>query len=93
MYYIGYTSCIGGDEVLEYVNDSYGASDEDTDTVDYDVRYFFGENGIITTTEDQTKRQLFAQYPDQNTIDRLVVMNYFDKTTNTTLNRMWTTIK
>ena len=92
MYYIGYTSCIGGSEVFDYIVETYGAED-DVDTVEYDLGYFFGEGFSLTTTEDQTRRQLFAQYPDNKTIDRLVVMEYFDKQTNERANRMWNNIK
>ena len=90
MYYIGYTSCIAGDEVFEYVCDTY--SDEEGG-VCYDLSYFFGEGYSLTTTEEQTRRQLFAQYPTAETIDRLVVMEYFDAKTNERANRMWNNIK
>ncbi len=93
MYYIGYTSCIGGDEVFDYVVESYGAEEDEEDTVEYDLSYFFGDNKLLTTYEEQTRRQLFAQYPDKTTIDRLVVMEYFDKETNERANRMWNNIK
>lgn len=95
MYYIGYTSCIGGAEVFEYIQDTYSADEDETDVVEYDLRYFFGDNEdyILTTSEDQTRRQLFAQYPDSTTISRLVVMKYFDKKTNERANRMWNNIK
>lgn len=90
MYYIGYTSCIAGEDVFSYIQEMYG--DEEGDT-SYNVEYFFGENHILQTSEEQTRRQLFAQYPDQNTINRLVVMRYFDKETNERANRMWNNIK
>lgn len=93
MYYIGYTSCIGGDEVFDYVAETYGAEDGEEDTVEYDLGYFFGDGHSLTTYEEQTRRQLFAQYPDAQTIDRLVVMKYFDKETNERANRMWNNIK
>jgi spermidine/putrescine transport system substrate-binding protein len=93
MYYIGYTSCIGGDEVFEYIEETYGSDDESQELTEYNLSYFFGEDHILTTTKEQTRRQLFAQYPDENTIDRLVVMKYFDKETNTRANRMWNNIK
>ena len=93
MYYIGYTSCIGGDEVFDYVVETYGAEEGAPNCVDYDLSYFFGNGYTLKTTEDQTRRQLFAQYPDNNTIDRLVVMKYFDKETNERANRMWNNIK
>ena len=90
MYYIGYTSCIAGEEVFDYVNETY--SDEEGDTV-YDLSYFFGEGHSIVTSQEQTRRQLFAQYPTTDTIDRLVVMEYFDAKTNERANRMWNNIK
>lgn len=95
MYYIGYTSCISGpstgeNAIYDYIVETY--ADEEGET-SYDLSYFFGDGHIFTTTEEQTKRQLFAQYPDNQTIQRLVVMKNFDKQTNETLNRMWNTIK
>ena len=90
MYYIGYTSCIAGEEVFEYVNETY--SDEEGD-VEYDLSYFFGEGHKIVTSIEQTRRQLFAQYPKSDVIDRLVVMEYFDAKTNERANRMWNNIK
>ena len=93
MYYIGYTSCIGGDEVFDYITETYGIEENSPDSVAYDLSYFFGENHSFITSEAQTRRQLFAQYPDSNTIDRLVVMKYFDKKTNERANRMWNNIK
>lgn len=93
MYYIGYTSCIGGDEVFAYLEETYGADEEETETAEYDLSYFFGDGHVLTTYPDQLRRQLFAQYPDEATIDRLVVMQYFDKEANTLANRMWNNIK
>lgn len=90
MYYIGYTSCIGGDEVFSYVEETY--SDETAEN-SYDVSYFFGEGYSFKAADDQFRRQLFAQYPDSDTIKRLVVMQPFDKKTNETVNRMWNNIK
>ena len=90
MYYIGYTSCIAGEEVFDYVNETYG--DEEGET-SYDLSYFFGSNHSIVTSVEQTRRQLFAQYPTAETIDRLVVMEYFDANTNERANRMWNNIK
>ncbi len=90
MYYTGYTSCIGGNTVFEYVTEAYG--DEDGNT-QYDLSYFFGDNHILTTNASQTRRQLFAQYPSFDVIPRLVTMNYFDTKTNERANRMWNNIK
>ncbi|MBQ8685864.1 MAG: extracellular solute-binding protein [Clostridia bacterium] len=93
MYYIGYTSCIAGDEVFSYVEETYGADETEEAPVSYDLSYFFGDGHQLLTSEDQTRRQLFAQYPTRDTIDRLVVMKPFDRETNERANRMWNTIK
>ncbi len=105
MSYIGYTSCMAGsvevDEesnegnegvhrIFDYLNETYG---DDEGDANYDLSYFFGEGYSLTTTSAQKKRQLFAQYPDMETIDRLVVMEYFDSKTNERANRMWNNIK
>ena len=94
MYYIGYTSCLGGEEVYNYICETYGAEDDDETAVEYDLSYFFGEGfSPILVPEEQTRRQLFAQYPDSITKNRLVVMKYFDKEANERANRMWNNIK
>ena len=101
MTYIGYTSVISGgesDKVLEFVEGTYGADQEEEDPenlVEYDVTYFFGEDkdAMILTTEDQTRRQLFAQYPSQEVVGRSAVMACFDKEGNERINRMWTNVR
>ena len=100
MMYIGYTSVIaGGDsgKVLDYVNWCYEADPEEvyeTDMVEYDIRYFFdNEDAVILTSEDQTRRQLFAQYPPAEVMERSVIMAYFDKEGNERINRMWTNVR
>ena len=94
MYYIGYTSCLGGEEVYDYINETYGADEDDETAVEYDISYFFGNDfAPLLVPEEQTRRQLFAQYPDAVTKNRLVVMNYFNKEENERANRMWNNIK
>ena len=93
MYYIGYTSCIAGNDVFEYIAEMYGATDEDTDVTEYSLDYFFGEGHSLIVPTEQTRKQLFAQYPDEKTKDRLVVMRYFNKEVNEKVNRMWINIK
>ena len=104
MYYIGYTSVISGgdsDIVFEYVDYTYSADPEEEDPedlVEYPVGFYFSgdnedENYVILTTEDQTRRQLFAQYPTQEVIDRSAVMWYFDKEANANVNQMWINIR
>ena len=92
MYYIGYTSCLKSEKIFDYIAWCY----EDTETENaeqYDLSYFFGDNHVLTVDATQTYRQLFAQYPDEDTIDRLVVMKYFEKEDNDRINRMWINIK
>jgi len=100
MYYIGYTSVISGgesDKILDYVNLCYEADPEqapEEELVDYDISYFFGTpDAVITTTEDQTKRQLFAQYPPEDVMKRSVIMACFDAEGNERINRMWTNVR
>ena len=92
MYYIGYTSCLKSEEIFDYIASSY-ESDEAENTEQYDLSYFFGDDHVLTVDVTQTYRQLFAQYPDEDTIDRLVVMKYFEKEDNDRINRMWINIK
>lgn len=102
MYFIGYTSAIAGDVVLEYMDWNYGADDECELTLDYDLGYFFGgEDSIITADASQFElsngainrgRQLFAQYPSANVIERSVVMlDFGDKLGE--INRMWINVR
>lgn len=98
MYYIGYTSVIsGGDSELiyDYINYNYGAEDEEN-SVDYDISYFFSdepESYVLQTDEDMAKRQLYAQYPTKDVVDRSVVMACFDDEDNERINRMWTNVR
>ena len=108
MYYIGYTSVISGGEdstVLDYINWTYGmdeetAAEEEVELVEYPIGYFFtgnmnetDEEYIIITSEDQTRRQLYAQYPTKEVMDRSVVMAYFDKEGNDRINQMWLNVR
>ncbi len=101
MYYIGYTSAIAGgadgDQVFEYLEWNYAAEDEEEDVVDYDVTYFFDPEGegeyVLTAPEEQTRRQLYAQYPSEDVLDRSAVMQYFDADANARINRMWINVR
>lgn len=98
MYYIGYTSCISGgddDSIYDYLVYTYGADDtEDADdTAEYDVSYFFGRDAVFTTSRDQLKRQLFAQYPPEDVLKRCVIMQCFDNDANARISQMWTDVR
>lgn len=101
MYYIGYTSVIsGGDDerVFEYMDWNYGAEEDEEAVVDYPVGYFFSEDPedeayILTVPEEQTRRQLSAQYPPEDVIARSSIMMYFDDATSVEVNQMWINVR
>lgn len=103
MYYIGYTSVIsGGDSplVYEYIDYNYSAEEDEEDVVDYPIGYFFDygnpnadEEYTIVASESQIRRQLGAQYPTKDVVDRSVVMACFDEESNIRINRMWTNVR
>ena len=101
MYYIGYTSVIGGGDdtrIFEYADWCYGAEDDEEEVVEYPLGYFFtgdnsDENYVITAPEEQLRRQLFAQYPTQEAISKSSIMVYFDSEKNDVINQMWINVR
>ena len=101
MYYIGYTSAISGGEdgrIFEYLDWNYGAEEDEEDTVDYPVGWFFtgeedNEDYTLTVPEEQLHRQLSAQYPSGEVIRRASIMEYFDAEQSELINRMWIRIR
>ncbi len=101
MYYIGYTSVIAGgddDTVFEYLDWCYGAEEDEEDVIDYPVGYFFSgdeddEDYVITACSEQSNRQLFAQYPTSDVIERSAIMEYFDPEANARINQMWINVR
>lgn len=101
MYYIGYTSVIAGgddDTVYSYLDYTYGAEDDEEDVVDYPLGYFFtGDNSdpdyVLRAPAEQIDRQLGAQYPSQDAIERSAVMEYFDEDATKDINQMWINIR
>lgn len=101
MYYIGYTSVISGGEdrrIFEYADWCYGAEDDEEEVEDYPLGYFFSEDDadeeyVITAPSEQVNRQLFAQYPSQDAIERASIMVYFDEDTNAAINQMWINVR
>ena len=59
--------------------------------------FFSGDNAdedyVITAEADQADRQLFAQYPPQDVLERAVVMQYFDQENNERINQMWVNVR
>ncbi|MBQ5757683.1 MAG: extracellular solute-binding protein [Clostridia bacterium] len=102
MYYIGYTSVISNSEdgrVFEYLEWNYGADEDEEDTVEYPVGHFFSEDEesqddfILTVPEDQLYRQLAAQYPSEDVLERASIMVYFNKEVSEATNQMWINIR
>lgn len=102
MYYIGYTSVIAGNDedtrIFEYADWNFGAEEDEEDTVDYNVGYFFSgdeedEDYVITAPEYQLHKQMAAQYPDADALARSSIMVYFDDAANEKINQMWINIR
>ena len=101
MFYIGYTSAISGGEdgrIFEYLDWTYGAEEDEEETVDYPVGYFFSgvdddEDYVLTVPAEQLKRQLSAQYPSQEVIHRASIMVYFNEEQSELINRMWIRVR
>lgn len=101
MYYIGYTSAIGGgadDTVFSYVNWCYGAEEDEEELTAYPLGYFFSgddadKDYVVYTTKEQVGRQLYTQYPSSEVIRRTAIMGYFDEEETKNINQMWINIR
>ena len=101
MYYIGYTSVIGGGDdprIFEYADWCYGAEEDEEDTAEYPLGYFFSgdpknEDYTLTVPSEQLIRQLGAQYPSPEAISRSSIMEFFDGEKNEAINRMWINVR
>lgn len=88
--------------------DYYGVEEDETDVVSYDLNYYFNplydttseeskaatrnQAYVFNTHPDQIKRQLFAQYPNEESLSRCVAMDYFSADANSRANSMWSDI-
>lgn len=101
MYYIGYTSVIsGGDDntIIDYVDYNFGAEEDEEDTFDYNLGYFFAgdensEDYIVTAPMEQMNRQLTAQYPSAEDISHSAIMLCFDADAAANINQMWIDVR
>lgn len=95
MDYIGYTSSIASDETFNYFNDLYRNNAENVDPVPYDLSYFFSKDEtefIINANPSYINRQLSAQFPSKDYIDRLMIMKDYG-THNDDILKMWSEVK
>lgn len=93
MDYNGYTSCVGGADLFDYVKENFDEGEGDYFT---DLSYFFDptctdDTYVIQTTE--THRHLYAQYADEETIARCAVMDNFSVEDLELVNEMWNKVK
>ncbi len=92
--YVGYTSCIAGDDVFQFALDNFGDEEGDKEV---DLGYFFGNDKdykiTVSTGDGGYARHLFAQYSDEETIRRCAVMNNFSDEELERVNDMWNNVK
>ena len=108
MYYIGYSGVIAGDEVFDYICETYAVDPEEyeseeeflANTTVYDLSYFFTEDGeydeaytFYADLEQATSRQLYAHYPPEVVTHRCAVMDYYGEEANENINELWSRIK
>ncbi len=94
MDFTGYTTCIAGEEVFEYVVESY--HDDESDVL-VDLKYFFdpdcdGDDYVIRVAEE-TAQMFYAQYPTEDIINRCAIMKNFSGEELVRVNDMWKKIK
>lgn len=102
MYYVGYTSVIAGgdsDLVYQYADWCYGAEEEEEETAEYPLAYFFSDSEdkkgkyTLEVPADQITRQVCAQYPPEDVLRRSAVMQCFDDEANKRISKMWINIR
>ncbi len=97
MDYIGYTSFIAGEDVLEYIND-YDEVVDEGEGYEIDLRYFFGDtlsnvdDALIYIDEDYIGGQLATQFPTYEEVVRSIVMRDFREANNRVID-MWANFK
>lgn len=87
----GYTA------TLRYFDEESGETyEEEVELFKVDLKYFFDpecdDDSYVIYSEEEG-RQLYAQYSDEETINRCVVMQNFDKETLKKVNDMWNDVK
>ena len=81
------------------MGDETEITDEDEETVEYCIGYFFSdaedadEEYCITAEKSQTRRQLYAQYPPIDVVERCAIMECFSDEDNARINHMWINVR
>ncbi len=92
MDYVGYTSPIVGDEVWDYVVDSYEAEETAEETYEVDLSFYFGKEAIIEIDSEEAGRQFDAQYPTEEVLKKCCMMNDFGAQQQK-VEEMWVRVK
>ena len=92
MGYVGYTSPIVGDEVWEYVLDTYEAGEDVKTTYEVDLSFYFGKEATIEIDVEEAGRQFDAQYPTEDVLKKCCMMNDFGDQTKK-VEEMWVRVK
>ena len=87
---VGYTSPIVGDEMWDYVNDTFAA--EEGDTYEADLSFYFGKEAKINIATSERGRQFDAQYPSEEMLKRCCMMKDFGENTSK-VDAMWSEVK
>ena len=97
MEYIGYTSAIAGQEVLNWAKE-YDPAEDGEDGYEVNLSYFF--SGVDGVTDNDAifnvstlGRQFSTQYPSREVVDRCAVMKHFSKEDDALINAMWNRVK
>lgn len=66
--------------------------------MEYPLGYFFSGDAddpdyVLITDREQAERQLGAQYPSDDVMNRSAIMRYFDTEENAAVNRMWIEVR
>ena len=92
MDYVGYTSPIVGDEVWDYVLETYEADESATTTYEVDLSFYFGKEAKIEIDAEEAGRQFDAQYPTEDVLKKCCMMNDFGDQTKK-VEEMWVRVK
>lgn len=92
---VGYTSPIVGEEIWEYVNDTYACEETETDYYTTDLSFYFGDSiegaATIKVATSERGRQFDAQYPTEEALKKCCLMKDFGAQT-TKVEQMWTRV-
>ena len=89
---VGYTSPIAGEEVWALANEWYAAEDDEEDTYEVDLSFFFGDTiegeAKISIPTSEKGRQFDAQYPSEEVLKHCCLMKDFGDQ-QTKVEEMW----